>query len=242
MPGSEAALEEPMCRIFGDLFYEGLVAKVADDLYYGTESPEELLHNWKRGLQALSKCSLGWIWNSGTLQASQHRIAIHSVLQQARNGWPSKVLYWCVQSSSPRLTPVLCLTSTTGHCRRRSPVLREDQLGWWNYKVPMDALPSLPHRHKTACASTPMTKTIPTCLQPCYHRYQQLLPHSHLNCTIPQKMHYLHPQHHRCLLVVLHSSFSSRYTDTNLKSSPSSCNQPGQDVLPKRPKRTRRTP
>ena len=41
-----------------------------------------------------------------------------SVFQQARNGRPSKVLYWCVQSS----------TSTTGHCRRRSPVLREDQL------------------------------------------------------------------------------------------------------------------
>ena len=41
-----------------------------------------------------------------------------SVFQQARNGWPSKVLYWCVQSS----------TSTSGHCLRRSPVLREDQL------------------------------------------------------------------------------------------------------------------
>ena len=31
-------------------------------------------------------------------------------------------------------------------------------------------------------------------------------------------------------------------TDTNLTSLPSSCKQPGQDVIPKRPARTRRTP
>ena len=33
----------------------------------------------------------------------------------------------------------------------------------------------------------------PPCLQPRYHRYRQLPPHPHLNCTIPQKMRYLHP-------------------------------------------------
>ena len=73
MPGSETALEEPMC--LGGLIHEGVVAKIVDDPYCGVESPEEILHNWKRVLQALSKCILGWIWNSGTLQASQHRIA-----------------------------------------------------------------------------------------------------------------------------------------------------------------------
>ena len=53
--------------------------------------PEELLHNWKRVLQALCKCNLklstsktvinpkstvilGWIWDCGTIQASPHRI------------------------------------------------------------------------------------------------------------------------------------------------------------------------
>ena len=64
-----------------------------------------------------------------------------SVFQQARNGRPSKVLYWRVQSS----------TSTTGHCRRRSPVLREDQLVWWN-SPPFTVL-SQPFPHSTASPS-----------------------------------------------------------------------------------------
>ena len=75
MPGSETALEEPMCLVLRDIIHEGVVAKIVDDLYCSAEWPEEILHNWKRVLQALSKCILGWIWNSGTLQASQHRIA-----------------------------------------------------------------------------------------------------------------------------------------------------------------------
>ena len=92
MPGSETAWEKLMCRVLGDLIHEGVVAKIADDLYCGADSPEELLHNWKRTLQALFKCNfklsasktvinlkstviLGWIWDSGTLQASPHRTA-----------------------------------------------------------------------------------------------------------------------------------------------------------------------
>ena len=91
MPGSETALEELMCRVLGDLIHEGVVAKIEGDLYRGAHSPEELLYKWKRLLQALSKCNLklsasktvinpkctvilGWIWYSGTLQASPHRI------------------------------------------------------------------------------------------------------------------------------------------------------------------------
>ena len=92
MPGSETALEELLCRVLGDLIHEGVVAKIPDDLYYGADSPEELLQNWKQVFQALSKCNLklsasktvinpkstvilGWIRDSGTLQASPHRIA-----------------------------------------------------------------------------------------------------------------------------------------------------------------------
>ena len=92
MPGSETALEELMCRVLGDLIHEGVVAKIPDDLYYGADSPEELLQNWKRVFQALSKCNLKlstsktvinpkstvilcWIWDSDTLQASPHQIA-----------------------------------------------------------------------------------------------------------------------------------------------------------------------
>ncbi len=42
MPGSETALEELMCRVFGDLLAEGVVAKLADDLYCGGESLADL--------------------------------------------------------------------------------------------------------------------------------------------------------------------------------------------------------
>lgn len=92
MPGSETALEELMCRILGELLQEGVVAKLADDLYCGGNSPEDLLQNWIRVLSALqdnnlklspvktvinpkSTTILGWIWSQGTLMASPHRIS-----------------------------------------------------------------------------------------------------------------------------------------------------------------------
>lgn len=92
MPGSETALEELMCRVLGDLLQEGVVAKLADDLYCGGNSPEELLKNWVRVLAALHKNNLrlsasktiinpqsasilGWIWSLGTLAASPHRVS-----------------------------------------------------------------------------------------------------------------------------------------------------------------------
>ena len=95
MPGSETALEELTCRVLGDLHQEGIVAKLADDLYCGGDTEDELLHNWRRVLSALDKCSLrlstkktivnpkstgilGWIWTQGTLEASPHRIAVLS--------------------------------------------------------------------------------------------------------------------------------------------------------------------
>ena len=92
MPGSETALEELMSRVLGDLLHEGVVTKLADDLYCGGDTPEAVLHNWKRVLQALSKCNLrlsakktsicpkntsilGWTWSQGTLIASKHRVS-----------------------------------------------------------------------------------------------------------------------------------------------------------------------
>ena len=92
MPGSKTALEELLSHVLGDLLKEGIVAKIAGDLYCGGNSPSELLWNWKKVLQALHKCDLrlsasktiinpqsttilGWVWNSGTLSASPHRIA-----------------------------------------------------------------------------------------------------------------------------------------------------------------------
>ncbi|CAC5378809.1 unnamed protein product [Mytilus coruscus] len=58
MSGSETALEELMCRVLGDLVEEGVVAKIADDLYCGRNTQLELLQNWTRVLQALQKKSL----------------------------------------------------------------------------------------------------------------------------------------------------------------------------------------
>ena len=89
MPVSETALEELMCCVLGGLLHEGIVVKIADNLYCGGNIPYELLENWKKVLQALYQCDLclsasnpnpnptsttilGWIWKSGTLQASPH--------------------------------------------------------------------------------------------------------------------------------------------------------------------------
>ena len=92
MPGTESALEELMCHVLGDLLQAGIVTKLADDLYCGGNSPDELVTNWKRALQALQQSHLclspskttiapkktvilGWIWESGTIRASPHRIS-----------------------------------------------------------------------------------------------------------------------------------------------------------------------
>ncbi len=92
MPGSETALEELTCRVLGDLLQQGQMAKVADDLYCGADTLEDLLAVWKRVLVALQACNLclspsktvvapvqtnilGWVWNQGTIRASSHRIS-----------------------------------------------------------------------------------------------------------------------------------------------------------------------
>ena len=84
MPGSETALEELMCRVLGDCLHDGIVTKLADDLYCGANTPEELLQNWERVLSALHKSGLclsasktiicprsttifGWAWSDGKI-------------------------------------------------------------------------------------------------------------------------------------------------------------------------------
>ncbi len=95
MPGSETALEELMCRVLGDCLQDGCVAKLADDLYCGGNTPEELISNWARVLQSLHKSNLhlspsktticprsatilGWVWQDGQISASPHKIAVLS--------------------------------------------------------------------------------------------------------------------------------------------------------------------
>ena len=92
MPGSESALEELMSRVLGDLIVAGKVAKIADDLYCGSNSLEDLFATWSKVLQLLSDsdlrlsapktvilpistCILGWIWSQVTLAASPHQVS-----------------------------------------------------------------------------------------------------------------------------------------------------------------------
>ena len=58
-----------MCRILGDFIEEGFVAKLADDLYCGGDSPEALLNNWRCVLQALDplECALTGLQSSDRL-------------------------------------------------------------------------------------------------------------------------------------------------------------------------------
>uniref|UniRef100_A0A8W8M9C8 Uncharacterized protein n=1 Tax=Magallana gigas TaxID=29159 RepID=A0A8W8M9C8_MAGGI len=51
-------LEELTCRVLGDLFQEGVVAKLADDLYCGGSTRIDLLYNFTRTLQALQRNGL----------------------------------------------------------------------------------------------------------------------------------------------------------------------------------------
>ncbi|CAH1266400.1 B4GALNT2 [Branchiostoma lanceolatum] len=91
MPGSETALEELMPRTLGDLLMRGMVAKIADDLYCGGNTYEELLTNWSAVLTALQSCDLrlspsktiicpakttilGWHWDQGKISASHHTL------------------------------------------------------------------------------------------------------------------------------------------------------------------------
>lgn len=91
MPGSSEVLEELMCTVFGDLIKTGSVAKIADDLYVGGNTIEELFNNWSMVLSLMSENDLkfkaakteiapthttilGWEWNNGVLSASKHKV------------------------------------------------------------------------------------------------------------------------------------------------------------------------
>ena len=92
LPGSEASLECLLCRVLGDLIQQGsVIIKLADDLYCGADTTEQLLATWQSVLHRLnnnglklsptktvicptSTTVLGWLWQGGTIQASPHRL------------------------------------------------------------------------------------------------------------------------------------------------------------------------
>ena len=102
MPGSETALEELTCRILGNLLQEGIVVKIADDLYCGADSPDALLTHWHAVLESMHRCGmclsapktfiaprtttiLGWKWQMGTLSATPLRLSTLSTCSPPEN-------------------------------------------------------------------------------------------------------------------------------------------------------------
>ena len=135
MPGSEAALEELMCKVVGKYIQQGVAAKIADNLYVGGSTPEELLQNWENVLQALSDSNLklspnqtvinphevsilGWVWNNGTLRASSHKVSalatcdIPKTVRQLRSYIGAyKVLSRVIKHSSQYLDKLEAMTA-----------------------------------------------------------------------------------------------------------------------------------
>ena len=91
LPGSEAALEELLSRIFGDIIQRGDMVKLADDLYMGAENINRLMLIWEEVLERLqynglrlspektvccptSTTILGWQWDRGTIYPTSHRL------------------------------------------------------------------------------------------------------------------------------------------------------------------------
>ena len=98
-PGSSEHLHELLCRVFGDMLQEGYLIKIADDLHVCGNSIEELLRNWIAVLQRLEDNNLsisgkktvicprttsllGWLWSSGTITASPHKISALAKVDQ----------------------------------------------------------------------------------------------------------------------------------------------------------------
>lgn len=66
--------KSPCVLYFETLFTKELLPRSLT-IYTAAPNDQKKYYTNTTVLQALSKCILGWIWNSGTLQASQHRIA-----------------------------------------------------------------------------------------------------------------------------------------------------------------------
>ena len=91
LPGSEAALEELLSRIFGDIIKDGKMIKMCDDLYIGSNDIDTLADTWEEVLDRLQKNGLklgtdktvicptstvilGWQWNNGTISPTSHKM------------------------------------------------------------------------------------------------------------------------------------------------------------------------
>ena len=91
LPVSEAALEEVLSRVLGDLMADGGCVKLSDDLYFGSDSVDTLADIWESALSRLSANGLklapgkteicpastvilGWLWENGYIRSTPHRL------------------------------------------------------------------------------------------------------------------------------------------------------------------------
>ena len=58
MPGSSEWLDELMSRVIGHMIMEGEVCLIADDMYIGADTVNELLCHWEELLSCLAKNNL----------------------------------------------------------------------------------------------------------------------------------------------------------------------------------------
>ena len=90
-PGSSEHLHELLSRVFGDMLYDGFLITIADDCHVCGNSIDELLRNWEAFLKRLEENNLsisakktviapktttilGWVWQSGKITVSPHKI------------------------------------------------------------------------------------------------------------------------------------------------------------------------
>lgn len=129
MPGSMTLLEELMCRVLGDFPQEGCTAKLAEDLYGGSDTPQELITKWSRILRTLARCNLQmsttktviwpkitiiscWIWSQG----SSWKFSLHCSTRNLPSSWDNKrsaFLHWCLQSPKPCPSSLLSTCGST---------------------------------------------------------------------------------------------------------------------------------
>ena len=156
-----------MSLVVGDLVAEGVMAKVADDLFVGGDSPEELLNIYVRVLSALQKANLGlspsktviapstttvlgWIWSNGKLSATPHRIATLSACAFPYRHVPSTVkqmrsfigAYKFLARVIPRSSDILSPLEETVAGRKSSDKLEQTEALKDSFKKAQEALSS----------------------------------------------------------------------------------------------------
>jgi len=126
------------CPGRGPLLQDGSVAKIADGLYCGGNTPQELICNWKRVLQVLHNnyCNLClsahksiispktttilcWIWTASSLSTYPHPLNTLATYPESST-LSIEIFHWGIQSRVPFPPKVLKLPRSPGCCDSQS--------------------------------------------------------------------------------------------------------------------------